>query len=88
MTLSFTYTFRTENDEVFCSYTIPYSYSTLQAHLRQLKLLANKENCDFIRFESLGLSLGGIDIPLLKISNKNEDTEVYDDKPIIVIIGR
>jgi hypothetical protein len=88
MTLSFTYTFKVENDEVFCAYTVPYSYSVLQTHLKHLKLLANKERFDFIRFESLGLSLGGIEVPLLKISNKNEDTEVYDDKPIIVVIGR
>jgi murein tripeptide amidase MpaA len=88
MTLSFTYTFQKENDEVFCAYTVPYSYSSLLTHLKQLKLLVNKEKFDFIRFESLGLSLGGIDVPLLKISNKNDDTEVYDDKPIIVVIGR
>jgi hypothetical protein len=88
MTLSFTYTFKNENDEVFCAYTVPYSYSALQTHLKQLKLLADKEKIDFIRFGSLGLSLGGIDVPLLRISNKNDDTEVFDDKPIIVIIGR
>ena len=47
-----------------------------------------REKLDFIRFETLGLSLGGIEIPLLKLSNKNEDTQVHDEKPIIVVIGR
>ena len=42
----------------------------------------------FVRFESLGLSLANIDIPLIKISNKNDETEKFEDKPIIVIIGR
>jgi hypothetical protein len=36
----------------------------------------------------LGNSLGNLEIPLLKISNKNSETDEYDPKPIIVIIGR
>lgn len=42
-----------------------------------------------MRVESFGTSLGGIDIPILKISNRNEDTEKFEEnKPIIIIIGR
>jgi len=41
-----------------------------------------------VRFESFGTSLGGLDIPILKISNKNERENTYNDKPIAVIIGR
>ena len=41
-----------------------------------------------VRFESFGTSLGGLDIPILKISNKNEKENTYNDKPIAVIIGR
>ncbi len=41
-----------------------------------------------MRFESLGTSLGNLDIPLLKISNMNQQTKTYQDKPIILIIGR
>ena len=42
----------------------------------------------FIRFESFGTSLGGIDIPILKLANRNEEDGIYEPKPIIVIIGR
>ena len=43
---------------------------------------------EFIRFDSLGTSLGGLDIPIVKLTNKNEDSEQYEDKPILVVIGR
>ena len=43
---------------------------------------------EYVRFESFGTSLGNIDIPILKITNKNEETQQYDEKPIIIIIGR
>lgn len=42
----------------------------------------------FIRLESLGLSIGGLEIPIIKISNINEETQKYDDKPVIVVVGR
>ena len=41
-----------------------------------------------MRFDSLGTSLGGLDIPIVKLTNKNEDSEQYEDKPILVVIGR
>lgn len=60
----------------------------MQAHLRHLKLLAKDYPYEFIRFDSFGTSLGQIDIPIIKISNKNQDSGQFDDKPVIVIIGR
>ena len=86
------------NDEVKCAYTVPYSYSALQAHLKQLKLLCqNKgkfqerltglDKC-LIRFESLGTSLGNLEIPLLRISNFDSAIKRAEEKPIILIIGR
>ena len=33
MQLSFDYTFKHENDQIFCCYTVPYSYSDLISHL-------------------------------------------------------
>jgi murein tripeptide amidase MpaA len=36
----------------------------------------------------LGTSLAGIDLPILKISNLCDDSDSYEEKPIIVIIGR
>lgn len=41
----------------------------------------------FVSFESLGSSLGGVDIPLLKFKNHDEDS-ILQQKPIIVLIGR
>jgi hypothetical protein len=39
MQLSFDFTFREGGDEVFCCYTIPYSYSEMLIHINELKLL-------------------------------------------------
>jgi len=33
MQLSFSYTFDYASDEIFCCYTIPYTYTEMQAHL-------------------------------------------------------
>jgi len=60
----------------------------MNAHIKHLKMLASDCPYEFLRFDSFGTSLGGLDIPLLKITNKNEDTGLFDEKPIIVIIGR
>lgn len=38
--------------------------------------------------DSLGTSLGGLDVPILKITNINENTGQYDEKPIIIVMGR
>ncbi len=67
MTLSFNYTFKIKDDEIFCAYTLPYSYSQMQAHLKQLKLLAADYPYPLVKFESFGMSLGNLDIPILKI---------------------
>ena len=119
--MSFDYTFQFCNDEVFCAYTVPYTYSQMQLHIKMVKQLSDESRkCShplshnlarhnfaanktrsvilkltrffcvdykFIRFESMGTSNGGMDIPILKISNKNSKGE-YDDKPIVLIIGR
>lgn len=39
MSLSFTYNFAALNDEVYCAQTIPYTFSALKSHIKQLKLL-------------------------------------------------
>ena len=44
MMLSFTYSFQTANDEVYCAYTVPYNYTALQAHVKSLKLLTAEES--------------------------------------------
>jgi hypothetical protein len=29
------------NDEIFCAYTVPYTYTQMQTHIKQLKLLSS-----------------------------------------------
>jgi hypothetical protein len=93
--LSFDFKFQHPNDTVYVAYTVPYTYSAILTHIKHLKLLASQKckgnsvtilESDFISFESLGSSLGGLDIPLLKIRNIVEDR--LDERPIVVIIAR
>ena len=42
MQLSFEFTFEFPSDEVFCCYTVPYTYSEMQAHLDEIKFLVKK----------------------------------------------
>jgi hypothetical protein len=42
MQLSFDFTFEFAGDEVFCCYTVPYTYSEMQAYLDEIKFLAKK----------------------------------------------
>lgn len=37
--LRFDYTFRNENDSVYCAYTIPYTYTGIITHLKHLRML-------------------------------------------------
>lgn len=83
--MSFDYTFMYAGDEVYVAYTVPYTYTQLQSHIKQLKILSDESHYKLIKFDSLGLSNGNVDIPLLKITNKSKNTE---PKPIIFIIGR
>lgn len=80
---------------------MPYSYSEMWGYIKALKKKADEKrkliisfkliltviDFKFIRFESLGNSYGGLDIPLLKITNKS-DEGTWVEKPVIVIIGR
>ena len=43
---------------------------------------------NFIKFESLGLSVANLDIPILKISNFYPEGAKSEGRPIILIIGR
>ena len=54
MQLSFLYNFEQGGDEVFCCYTIPYSYTDMQLHLEHIKKSKNA------KVESIGQSIGGL----------------------------
>jgi hypothetical protein len=84
MQLSFTFNFEYTADEIFCCYTIPYSYSDMQAHLNELRLLSRERELDFIKLSCIGKSIGGLSIPILRIST----CDTVSNKPVIMIIGR
>jgi cytosolic carboxypeptidase protein 2/3 len=49
--------------------------------------LIDCEDYKFVEFESAGTSIGGLDIPIIKVTNNDQD-DVIPERPIIVIIGR
>ena len=65
--LSFEYEFVYENDEVFFAYCVPYTYSLLCYEIEMVKQKANKLN--ILEVDTLGVSLLGVNIPLLKITD-------------------
>ena len=83
MELQFDFSFEEPNDELFCCYTVPYTYTEMTIHLHEIKALTAKKHFDFLKIESIGQSLGGIDIPIVKISSGSDKK-----KPVVVIIGR
>lgn len=75
--LSFSYVFENKKPIRF-AYCIPYTYTQL---LNDLKLLPNDP---LIKIGSIGKSLTGIDIPVVKVGSISEDC----CKKVILIIGR
>lgn len=71
MQLSFDFQFMIGGDEVFCCYTVPYTYSECLAHLEELKKVHSASPFKFLRFGTIGRSIAGFDIPIVKISNSN-----------------
>jgi len=75
--LSFSYDFQYDNDEVYFAYSMPYSFSMCLnfikhiAHGQQQNLVSNKMNLDYkiFDFQVLTQSLGGVDVPIITISN-------------------
>jgi hypothetical protein len=72
MQLAFTFDFEYGGDEIFCCYTIPYSYSDMQLHLNELKLLVRDTGAQFLKFSSIGKSIGGLCVPIVKITSPSE----------------
>ena len=59
----------------------------MQTHIKAIKQIADNYPYKFIKFDSIGTSIGGLDVPLLKITNKPKKEQV-EEKPVIFIIGR
>ena len=72
----------------------------MTAHMESLRILAERQSKSeikltyvfvadkqFVRFGSIGKSIGGMHIPIIKISNATE-TGRFKQKPVVMIIGR
>mmetsp|Transcript_41330 Transcript_41330/g.62965 ORF Transcript_41330/g.62965 Transcript_41330/m.62965 type:complete len:156 (+) Transcript_41330:962-1429(+) len=57
----------------------------MQSHIRQIKDMADTSPFSFVKFSSIGKSNGGVEIPLMKITNHDKKK---NQKPTIVILGR
>lgn len=66
--LQFKYNFRQKNQTVYFAYSIPYSYSRLHKTISQLTAA---HRC--IEHSKLTETLGGLDVPLLTITNRSEE---------------
>ena len=76
--LTFDYEFKHDDDEVFFAYCIPYTYSQLQQDIRLY------EKSLYVKELTLGRTLSGLDIPLLHITNRDENVM----KKIVVVTAR
>ncbi len=79
--LTFHYTFPYSNDEVYFAYCIPYTYSDMLQHLRLIK------NSQVLQQTRLTFSFGGLDIPLLSITDF-QDTADMDTRKVILVNSR
>ncbi|XP_041464945.1 cytosolic carboxypeptidase 1-like [Lytechinus variegatus] len=67
-TFAFTLTFKHEKDICYLAYHYPYSYTTLQVHLSKLQASLGEFSDIYFRKQSLCLSLGGNECPVLTIT--------------------
>lgn len=88
--MSFDYKFEFGNDEVYMAYTVPYSYTQMMQHIKQLKDVSENspQGKKIVNFGLLGKSIGGLDMPLIKITNRNSEDKIEVSKPTVLIIGR
>jgi hypothetical protein len=84
--LQFKYDFTEPDQEVFFAYAIPYTYSKLE---RFIKRISTPQNKDILMVEKLCESLGGLNIPLLKISNNaSTETQIEPTKKAVLLSAR
>ena len=92
--MSFEYKFEFSDDEVFFSYTLPYTYTMMQRPLLALNQLKEVKEHRMFEVCSIGRSNGHLDMPLIKIKSGRPPTHSVpyhhekEEKPVIFIIGR
>ena len=75
--LQFNYNFTEPNQEVYFAYSVPYTYTDLEKFIKEIKedyptLLTSKRLCE---------SLGGVDLPLLTITNPDSERDGEENIP-------
>ena len=63
--LQFKYNFKEKNSPVYFAYSIPYTYSQLQNFITGITTSSSR----YVKSSKLCESLGGLDLPLLTITN-------------------
>ncbi len=79
--MSFDYQFEFDNDEVYFAYCIPYTYSDLLTFIREIK------NDEIVQEGKLCISLGGLDVPILTITDFKKQSKNDMDKRYLVLIN-
>uniref|UniRef100_A0A3P8ZV88 Peptidase M14 domain-containing protein n=1 Tax=Esox lucius TaxID=8010 RepID=A0A3P8ZV88_ESOLU len=91
-TLTFTVTFRHNQDVCYLAYHFPYTYSALQSHLQGLQRSVDPDKV-FFRLQSLCDTLGGNPCPLVTVtavpSSKSwRDLHQMRNRPCVVLTAR
>jgi hypothetical protein len=91
-TLSFSVTFDYEDDKVWFASTIPYTYSMLTQYIKAISaeqksiLSQGEKRCKYLQESVLCKSLGGVEVPLLTITNFDGTDE--EQRQVVVVQAR
>jgi len=77
--LSFEYTFDYIEDTVYFAYSVPYTYTDMNKLLKEIESIENVK--DFLTEDTLCKSLGGVNIPILTITENHSPVKKLE--PII-----
>lgn len=86
--LSFEYTFKHEKDEVEIAYCVPYTYSKLMKYLKQLVEGAQKQKRNIVNQETLCQTMGGLDVPLLTVTDFDNHQVPMNKRRVALINAR
>lgn len=100
---TFEYEFENENDLVYFAYCIPYTYTMLLSYLRDLsanqksihhkglflsnKILSNFKENKYMKITKLCTTLSGIDVPLLTITDFDDNKSLLEERKLVIISG-
>lgn len=85
-TLSWTYTFDHDQDVVYFSYCIPYTYSDLKNDI--VKLEMDPERSQNLLVQTLCKTLAGNECPILTITSKDQSKQQQERKKAVVLTAR